>query len=236
MKTRFRSICAILLLTLAAALPVSAQEFRGAIHGTVKDSTGALLPGVTITVTNIETNVSQTVVTDSKGLYQVPHLNPGHYSVNATLSGFKAMVRNDIQVRIGDEVPIDFKMEVGGVSETISVTASTPVLDTTPTSGQVVESKQILQLPLGDGTAYMLTRLAPGLSDSSDLHFGRPADNGNLAGITANGALGGNEFTLDGAPNRVSPNNPTPGNNSGVVGFSPPADAIVPSDHPIHPL
>jgi len=226
MKTRFRSICAILLLIVATAFSVSAQEFRGAIHGTVKDSTGALLPGVTIAVTNIETNVSQTVVTDSKGLYQVPHLNPGHYSVNATLSGFKAMVRNDIQVRIGDEVPIDFKMEVGGVSETISVTASTPVLDTTPTSGQVVESKQILQLPLGDGTAYMLTRLAPGLSDSSDLHFGRPADNGNLAGITANGALGGNEFTLDGAPNRVSPNNPTPGNNSGVVGFSPPADAI----------
>ena len=72
----------------------------------------------------------------------------------------------------------------------------------------------------------MLTRLAPGVADSSDLHFSRPMDNGNLAGIVANGAMGGNDFTLDGAPNRVSPNNTDPGNNSGVVGFSPPSDAI----------
>src|SRR6185503_288386 len=93
-------------------------------------------------------------------------------------------------------------------------------------TGKVIDSKQIEQLPLGDGTAYMLTRLAPGLMDSSDLHFSRPMDNGNLAGITANGAQGGNEFTLDGAPNRVSPNNTNSGNNSGVVGFSPPSDSI----------
>src|SRR6185436_16700393 len=97
---------------------------------------------------------------------------------------------------------------------------------TTGVTGQVIDSNQIQQLPLGDGTAYMLTRLAPGVVDSSDLHFSRPMDNGNLAGIVANGALGGNEFTLDGASNRVSPNNTSPGNNSGVVGFSPPSDAI----------
>src|SRR6185436_10708570 len=97
---------------------------------------------------------------------------------------------------------------------------------TTGVTGQVIDSNQIQQLPLGDGTAYMLTRLAPGVVDSSDLHFSRPMDNGNLAGIVANGALGGNEFTLDGASNRVSPNNTAPGNNSGVVGFSPPSDAI----------
>ncbi|HYU26964.1 MAG TPA: TonB-dependent receptor [Thermoanaerobaculia bacterium] len=217
-------LCAVLLILVAAS--AFGQEFRGAIHGTIKDASGALLPGVSVTVTNVGTNVPQTVVTDSKGLYQLPHLSPGTYTVDAKLEGFKPMVRKGLQVRIGDDLPIDFKMELGGVSETISVTAATPVLDTTPNTGQVIESKQIEQLPLGDGTAYMLTRLAPGLSDSSDLHFSRPGDNGNLAGITANGALGGNEFTLDGAPNRVSPNNTNPGNNSGVVGFSPPADSI----------
>src|SRR6185503_11492227 len=93
-------------------------------------------------------------------------------------------------------------------------------------TGAVIDSNQIQQLPLGDGTAYMLTRLAPGVMDSSDLHFSRPMDNGNLAGIVANGAQGGNEFTLDGAPNRVSPNNFNAANNNGVVGFSPPSDAI----------
>src|SRR5688572_24146647 len=118
-------------------------------------------------------------------------------------------------------------MQPGGVEEVITVTASAPLLDTNSgVTGQVIDSNQIQQLPLGDGTAYMLSRLAPGVVDSSDLHFSRPMDNGNLAGVVANGAMGGNEFTLDGAPNRVSPNNTTPNNNSGVVGFSPPSDSI----------
>ena len=94
-------------------------------------------------INNVETNVSQTAVTDSKGFYQATHLNPGNYSVSTALEGFKPMVRRGLQVRIGDDIPIDFKMELGGVSETISVTASTPVLDTTPNTGQVIESKQI---------------------------------------------------------------------------------------------
>ena len=84
-------------------------------------------------------------------------------------------------------------------------------------SGTTVDAKQIAELPLGDGTAYMLTRLAPGIMDTSDLHFSRPADNGNLAGIVANGVQGGNEFTIDGAPNM---------SNARGVGFSPPSGAI----------
>src|SRR5688572_31822185 len=118
-------------------------------------------------------------------------------------------------------------MQPGGVEEVMIVTATAPLIDTTSgITGQVIDSNQIQQLPLADGTAYMLTRLAPGVMDSSDLHFSRPMDNGNLAGIVSNGAMGGNDFTLDGAPNRVSPNQTTPGNNNGVVGFSPPSDAI----------
>ena len=93
-------------------------------------------------------------------------------------------------------------LQAGGVEETVTVTAETPLLNTSSgISGTTVDAKQIAELPLGDGTAYMLTRLAPGIMDSSDLHFSRPADNGNLAGIVANGAQGGNEFTIDGAPN-----------------------------------
>ena len=84
----------------------------------------------------------------------------------------------------------------------MSVDRRAPLLNTsTGISGTTVDSKQIAELPLGDGTAYMLTRLAPGIMDTSDLHFARPADNGNLAGIVTNGVQGGNEFTIDGAPN-----------------------------------
>ncbi|HEY3053130.1 MAG TPA: TonB-dependent receptor [Thermoanaerobaculia bacterium] len=227
MKQRL-GLCAVLAISaIVISTPLSAQDFRGVITGTITDSTGAVLPGVTVTVTHAETNVANSVVTDAKGFYRVPYLISGTYSVEARLEGLKTVVRKGIVVRVGDTIKIDLSMPTGGVEEVITVVASTPLLDTTSgNTGQVIDSKQIEQLPLGDGTAYMLTRLAPGIVDSSDLHFSRPMDNGNLAGIVANGAQGGNDFTLDGAPNRVSPNNPNTGNNNGVVGFSPPSDAI----------
>ncbi len=228
MTRRFGLPTAVLIICLFIfAGSLYAQDFRGAVSGTITDSTGAVLPGVTVTVTNTETNVAATTVTDARGAYQVRYLNAGTYNVQAQLEGLQTVQRKGISVRVGDTVPIDFKMEQGAVSEVMVVTASAPVIDTTTgVTGAVIDSNQIEQLPLGDGTAYMLTRLAPGVMDSSDLHFSRPMDNGNLAGIVANGAMGGNEFTLDGAPNRVSPNNFSAGNNSGVVGFSPPSEAI----------
>src|SRR5262245_14901225 len=208
--------CATALLLLAPT--ASAQDFRGGIRGTISDATGGVLPGVTVTITNAETAVAQTVVTDDKGLFEVLYLNAGTYTVQAELSGFKTIVRQNNEVRVGDVLRIDLSLSAGGVSETVEVTAETPALNTTTgVSGTTVDSKQIAELPLGDGTAYMLTRLAPGIADSSDLHFARPMDNGNLAGITANGVQGGNEFFIDGAPN---------GSNAKGVGFSPPSDAI----------
>ncbi|HYC90539.1 MAG TPA: carboxypeptidase-like regulatory domain-containing protein [Thermoanaerobaculia bacterium] len=229
MKQRNRMLSTVLsaLVLILFSLTAAAQDFRGAISGTVTDASGGVLPGVTVTITNVETNVSNDTVTDEKGSFSVRYLNAGTYNVQAQLEGLQTVQRRNVTVRVGDNVPVDFKMEPGAVSEVMVVTASAPLIDTTTAvTGQVIDSNQIQQLPLGDGTAYMLTRLAPGVADSSDLHFSRPADNGNLSGIVANGALGGNDFTLDGAPNRVSPNNTNPGNNSGVVGFSPPSDAI----------
>ncbi len=209
------------------ALPASAQDFRGALSGTLTDSTGSVLPGASVTVTNESTSVATTLATDSQGFYQARYLNSGTYSVLAKLDGFKTVVRKGIEVRVGDAIRMDLSLEPGALTEVVEVVAATPVLDTTSgVTGQVIDSNQIQQLPLGDGTAYMLTRLAPGVVDSSDLHFSRPMDNGNLAGIVTNGARGGSDFTLDGAPNRVSPNNTAPGNNNGVVGFSPPSDSI----------
>src|SRR5688572_10510087 len=218
---------AALVLALMPPPPAQAQDFRGSIAGVVTDSQGGAMPGVSVTVTNLATNVGTTVITDSGGRYRVQYLNSGSYSVTLQITGFKSFSRKPIEVRVGDVLTIDAKLETGQIEEVVEVVASTPILNTSSgVTGQVIDSNQIQQLPLGDGTAYMLTRLVPGVSDSSDLHFSRPMDNGNLAGIVANGAMGGNDFTLDGAPNRVSPNNTNPGNNNGVVGFSPPSDAI----------
>jgi Carboxypeptidase regulatory-like domain len=212
-----RLVSALLILA-ATAMPLAAQEFRGSIVGAVTDNSGAVLPGVSVTVTNVATKVSQSVVTDQKGLFTVLYLNPGTYSVEVELQGFKKVIRTGYEVRVAEAARVDVVLEPGGISETVQVTAESPLLNTTsPVSGTMIDSKQIAQLPLGDGTAYMLTRLAPGIVDSSDLHFARPMDNGNLGGIITNGVQGGNEFTIDGAPNL---------SNAKGVGFSPPSDAI----------
>src|SRR5215475_2523486 len=210
--------CVAVFALVGVVVAAAAQDFRGSIAGTVFDSTGGALPGVTVTVTNVDTRVSQNLVTDSRGFYEALYLNPGTYAVSAELSGFKKVTHPTNAVRVSDVLRLDITMATGAIEETVLVVADAPTINsTTGISGTTVSAKQIEALPLGDGTAYMLTRLAPGIMDSSDLHFARPADNGNLAGIVANGVQGGNEFSIDGAPNT---------SNARGVGFSPPSDAI----------
>jgi Carboxypeptidase regulatory-like domain len=218
MRVPFRRLIWLTVLMAGLGSPLYAQDPRGSLMGTVTDSTGGMLPGVTVTVTNPDTGVSQVLITDSKGVYQALYLNPGPYTITAQLQGFKKIAKVNQEVRVGDVLKVDITLEAGGVTETVQVTAETPLLTIgSGISGTTVDAKQIAQLPLGDGTAYMLTRLAPGIMDSSDLHFARPMDNGNLGGIVTNGVQGGNEFTIDGAPNL---------SNAKGVGFSPPSDAI----------
>lgn len=214
----FSLVASLLACLLVSATPLFAQEFRGSLTGVVKDATGGVLPGVSVTVTNTDTKVAQDTVTDEKGVFRALLLNPGTYSVTVKLDGFKTVVKSGLEVRVAEPTVADVTLETGGVSETVQVVAERPLLTTgTGISATTVDAKQIAQLPLGDGTAYMLTRLAPGIMDNSDLHFARPMDNGNLGGIVANGAQGGNEFSIDGAPNL---------SNAKGVGFSPPSDAI----------
>ena len=102
MKSRTGLPFAVLtLLCLTIAVNSFAQDFRGGITGRVTDSSGGVLPGVTVTATNVETNAASVVVTDSKGFYQIVHLNSGPYSVEAKLEGFKPMMRKGITVHVG---------------------------------------------------------------------------------------------------------------------------------------
>ena len=196
-----------------------AQDFRGGIRGTVTDATGGVLPGVTRhrhqhrdRRSRRPSSPTRRGCSKSSTSTRAPIRSP------RSSPGFQTSVRTDQQVRVGDVARLDVTLATGGMQESVQVNADAPLLNTTTgISGTTIDSKQIAELPLGDGTAYMLTRLAPGIVDSSDLHFARPADNGNLAGIVANGAQGGNEFTIDGAPNM---------SNARGVGFSPPSDAI----------
>jgi hypothetical protein len=218
-----RSVCAtltttlVLLCTLLAA-PAYAQEFRGAVEGRVTDDTGAAVPGATVTITHVETNVASTTVTNENGNYTVPFLTPGTYKVSVELPGFKKVERDQVQVRVADKLVVDFQLEVGRVEEVIAVSAAAPLLETrSGSSGQVIDEKRIALMPLSDGNPFVLTRLAPGVAYFGDLKFSRPFDNGGTSDITTDGAAGGNEFSLDGSPNMA---------HGRRVAFVPPAGAV----------
>jgi hypothetical protein len=221
-RVRFRGrglrVGACVLALSALAGIASAQDFRGAIAGRISDESGGVLPGVTVTVTNKDTNVSNDTVTNDSGSYSLLYLTPGRYSVSAELQGFKKVVRDNVDVRVGDRLEVDFKLEVGRLEETVTVAAETPLLETrTGSAGQVIDEKQIALMPLSDGNPFVLARLAPGIAYTGDLKFSRPFDNAGTSAITADGAPGGNEFTLDGSPNMT---------HGRRVAFVPPAGAV----------
>jgi hypothetical protein len=215
-----RQVCLLMVaLTLGVLAGVAnAQDFRGGVVGKVTDESGGVLPGVTVTVTSRDTNVNSTAVTNDSGAYTLLYLTPGPYRVSAELQGFKKVQRDNVEVRVGDRLEIDFKMEVGGLTEVVNVAAETPLLDTrTGSAGQVIDEKRIALMPLSDGNPFVLARLAPGVAYHGDLKFSRPFDNGGTSDFTADGGPGRNEFTLDGSPNMA---------NGRRVAFVPPAGAV----------
>src|SRR5258706_13787835 len=109
MKRVFLSI----VLPTAIAAAASAQDFRGGITGRVTDESGGRLPGVTVTATNVATNVASTTTTNGEGDYNILYLTPGMYTLTSELSGFKKTVRESVEVRSGDRVGLDVRMDVG---------------------------------------------------------------------------------------------------------------------------
>jgi hypothetical protein len=197
--------------------PALAQETRGSIAGRVSDTSGLVLPGVAVTVANVETNVATTMVTNDSGQYNALYLTPGTYSVTAELSGFRKSVSPKVAVRVGDKVVLDMTLEPGGVTEEVKVIAERPALDTGSASmGQIIDSKLIGEIPLGDGTSYGLARLAGGGTFERSYALQRPMDNDNLRGFAVAGTMN-SEFTIDGSSNVVS---------QARAGIQPPADAV----------
>jgi hypothetical protein len=212
---RVTGLCALAALMAA---PAFAQDPRAAIQGRVVDSSGGAVPGTTVTITNTSTGTVNTAVTNENGVYGFPFVAPGTYDVVVELSGFKRIEQKGVDARIADRLTLDFTLEVGGLEETVSVVGGAPLLETrTGSAGQVIDEKRIQLMPLSDGNPFTLTRLAAGTVYTGDLKFSRPFDNAGTSSVTANGASGGNEFTLDGSPNMA---------HGRRAAFVPPAGAV----------
>jgi hypothetical protein len=187
MKRALFIVVAALLLWSAAA---SAQSDTALVLGTIKDTQGGVLPGVTITVRNVETGLTRTGVTDETGNYRLPALPPGRYELVAQLDGFAEAVRRGVNVAAGAEVVINFDLAPATVTEQVVVTADSPVVETTTATTQArITSEALEVLPLAGRDYTSLLRLSPGAQSSN--------------GFALAGSRGrSNQWTIDGADNR----------------------------------
>lgn len=209
------SVFTIALLVLSATF-AGAQEFRGSIAGTVNDPNGAVVPNATVTVTNIETNVTSTATTNDSGSYNFPLLLPGKYKLTVNVEGYKTAVRDQLTLNVDDRLTADFNLEIGSTAE-VNVVADTELVERGSVStGTVITERQISELPLAEGAAYNLATQAPGVVYTGNPQFSGPTANGNLREFRTNGA-GGNQINLDGSPNLAF---------EGQVAYTPPADAV----------
>jgi len=166
MKTSITRLCMLGVVLLLPAI-VAAQGTTGSISGTITDPQKAMMPGVTVTVTNAETGSQRTQVTDEHGRYRVLDLAPGTYQVQAELQGFLKVVRNQLIVAIGKDTLADIEMRVGGVTEEVTVTGETSAVSIgSTTAGGVVTTQQIAELPLNGRSFLQLATLQPGVVTS----------------------------------------------------------------------
>jgi hypothetical protein len=164
MRTALRiPAVAVWLLVLFAANPLAAQA-TARIEGVVTDASGAATPGVTVTATNVETNVARIVVSDRSGAYSIPSLPVGNYRVNVELSGFRPQA-STVTLTVNEVARIDFALETGTVSETLVVTAAAPVIEKTTSHIQtVIEEELVENLPLNGRNFTQLATLSPGVT------------------------------------------------------------------------
>ena len=202
-------MCLWLLLWGDCRRRSAAQVGAGALTGDVSDQAGAAVPGATVTVTSVGTNLSRTSMTGPDGRYAVPGLAPGSYQVRVELSGFRPLTREGIRLATGETVRLDLQLEVGGLAEAITVTADAPLLRSeTSGLGQVIDNRKVVDLPLNGRSFITLASLAPGValppgSPLPRINGGRPRTN---------------EYLFDG----ISVLQPEPGQ----VAFFPNIDAI----------
>lgn len=183
------------LVTLALPDVSHAQLTRGTISGTVRDETGAPVPGATVVIRDVDTGVSRSLVTDSIGSYRAPALEPGRYMVKVELPGFTTVEKTGVDVRTALEATVNVELKVAPVGELITVTAEAEAIalnKSNPTVGLTSTGRQAVELPLPGGrNVNNLALLAPNT-------FQAPGS----TGISANGSRArNNNFTIDGSDN-----------------------------------
>jgi hypothetical protein len=194
----------------------SPQTFTGSILGTVRDASGALVPGATVVATETATNARHGALSGDAGNFVLTQLRPGNYTVEVTMPGFKKFLAPSLDLHTTQQIRIDVQLAVGDVSETIAVSEEAPVVESTTSSiGKVVDNRRILDLPLNTRNVYTLIFLTPGVNGTIGFNYGDMR-------YSVNGAR---ERMLDTLIDGVSASHPTVNGGGGISVF-PSVDAI----------
>src|SRR5213592_644796 len=195
----------VLSAVLLSVLPVIAQT-QASMSGVIHDPSGAVIPGVSVTVTNPATNFVRSAISNEAGVYNLPGLQPGRYNIKVELPGFRTITQNDVELQVQQSARLDFTLQVGDLSQTVEVAGTAALIATeNATVGTVIENKRIVDMPLNGRNFLQLVSLSPNVSygfnssQQADERQGgtRAAQNISVAGQRSEF----NHFTLDGVEN-----------------------------------
>jgi len=193
-----RQFILLLVISLCWLAPSALAQTRGTFTGSVTDPTGALIPGATVTATNEGTGVATARPTNAAGFYTIPDLQPGFYTVRAAAQGFKTFVNAHIEMTVGYTQRLDFKLEVGAVTQSVTVEGQAPVVDTeSDRMSELVTARQVANLPLNGRNVFQMIQLAPGAVNATSL-VTESAGNRGFNTIVNGARLNMNGYLLDG--------------------------------------
>jgi hypothetical protein len=197
-KRLFALFLALLLLTSATS--VMAQETTATINGQVLDQSGAAVSGAEVKVTSLKTQETRTTTTGDDGYYTLTFITPGLYDFSVKVQGFKEFLNRSIELLVNDRKTINVQLEAGAVSEMVSVTAEAPIVQSTPTVGDVVDNRKVVEIPLNNRNFLQLITLVPGVTsdDTTESSIGLTSTtNISIAGNRRNST----NYLVDGVAN-----------------------------------
>src|SRR5437660_2434756 len=211
-----RYLPVLLMSVLLSGHLVSAQVTNGTILGVVQDSTGAVIPGVSVTVKSLATGIGRAAVSDEGGRYTIPDLTLGNYEVNAQLAGFQTEVRSGITITVGRSAVVNFALKVGQLSDKVTITEEAPLVEsTTSAMSSLVDERTIRELPLNGRSYDQLALLQPGVVTVGAGQASVAFDFGTGQRFNVNGSRAyANTFMLDGTTINDHANG-TPGGAAG---------------------
>ncbi len=206
-----RVLSVLLVVVAPLCLPVQAraQVLEATLYGIVQDSSGAILPGVTVTVTHQGTTLTRETVSDARGEFTLPALPPGGYTIKIELSGFKTYENRGLMLSAGQTVRQTFALEVGALAETVTVAESAPLIETATTAQVQSLGEEVREIPVSRRNLQNVILLGSGISSSDNAAGGGRAFRVNGVGD------GGHAITVDGSSAQTNPENRGFGNYGG---------------------